>query len=138
MTGDYAISISTQNLSVPSSYVMTVTVVNQSAVTPSPCDTTTRRIQFAAGSYSATVAGSSSLACPRASYVLRARAGQRMIVTVASGGPMIGTVVTPGGAVQSGYSNTAAVFDAILPATGDYTFLLEQDTRYAGGKGNTR
>ncbi|MCC7208869.1 MAG: hypothetical protein IT323_16285 [Anaerolineae bacterium] len=135
LTGDYAISISTQNLSVPSSYVMTVTVVNQTGGTPVPCDTTTRHIQFAAGAYSATVNGYSSLACPRASYVLRARAGQRMVVSVSSGGPMIGMVIVPNGGLQSGYANTAAVFDSILPVTGDYTIQLEQDTRYAGWEG---
>lgn len=135
LTGDYAISISTQNLSVPSSYVMTVTVVNQTGGTPVPCDMSTRRIQFAAGAYSATVSGYSSLACPRASYVLRARAGQRMVVSVSSGGPMIGMVIVPNGGLQSGYANTAAVFDSILPVTGDYTIQLEQDTRYAGWEG---
>lgn len=134
-TGDYAISISSQNLSVPSSYVMTVTVVYQSANTPVPCDTTTRRITFTAGSFGATVSGYSSLACPRASYVLRARAGQRMVVTVSSGGPMIGMVIVPNGGLQSGYANTAAIFDNTLPVTGDYTIQLEQDTRYAGWEG---
>lgn len=135
LTGDYAISISTQNLGVPSSYVMTVTVVNQSGGIPAPCDNSTRRIQFPLGSYNATVTGFSSLACPRASYVLWARRGQRMIVSVTSGGPMVGMVIVPNGGLQSGYANTAALFDAVLPVTGDYTLRLEQDTRYAGWEG---
>jgi hypothetical protein len=134
-TGDYAISISTQNPNVPSSYVMTITVVNQSAATPAPCPTTAQRIQFPLGSYNATVTGVSSLACPRANYVLWARRGQRMIVTVRSGGPMIGIVIVPNGGLQSGSSNTAAIFDSILPVTGEYAIQVEQDTRFAGWEG---
>jgi hypothetical protein len=96
-------------------------------VTNRKCDT--QRIQFQAGSYLAMVQGGlNATGCNEAVYLLRARARQRMtIIVLYQNRPAIGIVTAPDGTnIQKPFNEV--IFDGILPATGDYSIYLTQDS----------
>lgn len=114
-TGDYSITIASESAAPQIAYSMTVTIPPVSA-TPVP-----QRIQFAPGANSAIVTGNLVAGGGFQSYVLRANAGQTMIVVVTAdpAGPVTVFVRDVGGQLlASGPDGTG--IQVSLPATGDY------------------
>jgi hypothetical protein len=102
-------------------------LVPDPGITSRNCDA--RRIQFAAGSYSALVNGGlGGTGCNGAVFLMRAMAQQRMTVFVFyQNHPVIGIVTAPDRtAIQT--PRDEVIFDGILPATGDYSVHLWQDS----------
>ena len=94
-----------------------------SAASPHPADPgpgQTERIRFAPGTDNATVRGTFD---PGADdrYVLRARAGQTMILSGAFGGLGVGVLAPDGSALPGGPADSITYQ---LPATGDYTITI--------------
>ncbi len=112
-TQDYLIQVATLE-GQPTNYTLYVEVA------PIAGNSTPQRIQFAAGSVSATVAGSSSAIAP-ARYLLGARAGQQMSVTlnVDNANAYI-TVRHPNGTNLAGADGSVHTWTGTLPASGDY------------------
>ncbi len=84
------------------------------------------RVQFAAGTYGTTVHGRLTLAPDHRYYVVRARAGQRMILSFVGAGAMRGGVSFPDGSGDGPFNGEGDVI--ILPATGDYIVYVGQNT----------
>ena len=84
------------------------------------------RVQFAAGTYGTTVHGRLTLAPDQRYYVVRARAGQRMILSFVGAGAMRGGISFPDGSGDGPFNGEG---DAItLPTTGDYIIYVGQNT----------
>ncbi len=91
----------------------------------------TRRIQFAPGSSSGSVSG--SLRQPQ-SFILNARAGQHMTVSIAlvGGGftEIMGLVIDPaGGQTPAALGPSGVFYDGLLPASGDYTIRVNASSQ---------
>ncbi|MEP7292158.1 MAG: hypothetical protein ABI835_10255 [Chloroflexota bacterium] len=113
--GDYRITVSAPAGTPLTNFTMTVTVTGAPSGGTSPV-----RINFAAGATSATVNGQVDGGTAR-NYVLGARAGQRMIVSVATASnPVYLTVVSPGGTTLVSAIFGETTLDRFLPETGDY------------------
>jgi hypothetical protein len=91
------------------------------------------RIRFAAGAFSGQ--GHSQLLGIRSQrwFVVRARAGQTMIVVVEGAGPTRGTVFFPGGGSDG--QPGGRVFDASVPRTGDYRIRVTESPMGQGWSG---
>lgn len=84
------------------------------------------RVQFAAGTYGTTVHGRLTLAPDQRYYVVRARAGQRMILSFVGAGAMRGGISFPDGSGDGPFYGEGDVI--ILPTTGDYIVYVGQNT----------
>ena len=84
-----------------------------------------RRIRFEHGHTSARVKGRLRNIHDEANFVLRARAGQHMKVTIKGQGATRGQVTSPGGQAIGGGPG-GVVFDDDLPATGDYRIRVTE------------
>lgn len=113
-TQDYLIQIATLEGS-STNYSLYVEVA------PATVNSRPQRIQFAPGATAATVAGNSSAIAP-ARYVLGARAGQQMNMTlnVDNANAYI-TVRHPNGTNLAGADGSVHTWTGTLPASGDYT-----------------
>jgi hypothetical protein len=91
------------------------------------------RIAFASGAYSgqshARMAGIHSARW----FVVKARAGQRMIVIVKGAGPTRGVVYFPSGHAEG--QPGGRVFDGRLPSTGDYRIRVTESSMGEGWSG---
>lgn len=117
--GDYIFRVSTTPGAAWTTYQLDVSITGTPLPTPLPTDTT-QRIQFAPGAISAVVSGRIDGFQIR-NYLLRALAGQTMIVSVASpAGDAYLTVVSPGGSPLARAQAGAQSFNGALPETGDY------------------
>jgi hypothetical protein len=115
-TGDYRLSVLSPSGTAHTNFVLSVTVTGST----SGGSSTTQRITFAAGATGTTVSGRIDGAQIR-NYLLNARAGQTMTVTVTSpaGGAFL-TVVSPGGSPLARAQAGAQAFSGVLPESGDY------------------
>ena len=84
-----------------------------------------RRIRIKHGHTSARVKGRLRNIHDDANFVLRARAGQHLKVTINGQGPTRGAVTSPGGQALGGGPG-GVVFDDNLPATGDYRIRVTE------------
>lgn len=117
-TQDYVIAVRTAG-EVPASYALTVDI------TPLTAAPTPERITFAPGATAATVAGTLAQQGDVKQYVLRALAGQRMVIQVNSGQPgIVLTSLRKEGGETLGISADPAPVVAFLPETGDYLITL--------------
>lgn len=82
------------------------------------------RVAFASGAYSGQAHTELTGASSERWFVLTARAGQTMVVVVKGAGATRGTVYFPSGA-SSGQPG-GRVFDAVLPASGDYRIRVTE------------
>jgi len=118
---DYFLTLQSPTDVPTANYTLRVTVVGGgSRPTPTPAPAT-QRIQFAPGTTSATVYGST----PQ-NYVLKAMRGQAMIVELYTdaGAPAQATVTTAGGQTL-GSGTQAYPFSGQLPATQDYYISVQ-------------
>src|SRR5262245_46324518 len=88
--------------------------------------TAERRIRFKKGQTVACVKGSLHHIHDEASFVLHARAGQRMQVNIIANGPSRGVVTFPSGRQDGGPGGI--VFDDRLTETGDYRIRVTESS----------
>lgn len=118
LTQDYKISIATDT-GAPVRYELYVEVLPAPGPTPMPVPGA-QRIQFAPGTTSATVYGTSSTVAP-ARYVLRAEAGQTMVVHLeVDNSHAYITVLNPNGENMAGADGPIHDWSGPLPTSGDY------------------
>jgi hypothetical protein len=116
------------------SVLIGVLVIAGPSVTATASTTTCRtgssacpiRITFAAGAYSAQAGSSLAGQSSAAWFVVRARAGQSMIVIVKGAGATRGTVYFPNG--QHVGQPGGRIFDETLPLSGDYRIRVSEST----------
>ena len=84
------------------------------------------RITFAVGAYSAQARGRLTGIRSQQWFVLRARAGQTMIVIVKGRGATRGIVYFPNGRTSG--QPGGRVFDGLLPVSGDYRIRVTEST----------
>jgi len=91
------------------------------------------RITFAPGAYSGQAHGHLNGIHSQQWFVVKARAGQTMVVVVKGAGATRGIVTFPGGKTigQPG----GRVFDGVLPATGDYRIQVTESSMGEGWSG---
>ena len=91
----------------------------------------TRRIQFAAGAVSGSAIGLlDRISNP--SFVLWARAGQRMTISIASfdsANISISVTIPAGTRTSTSAQSSGVIFDGILPQSGDYIVSITTDSR---------
>jgi hypothetical protein len=119
-TQDYRIDVAVPAGTV--AYELQVQVVTPSGPAPEPAP---ERINFASGATSATVAG--NLAAPnRKQYVLRANAGQEMMVDLQSPGNVVNFAITgvDDGQPYKRLENEDRFFSFTLPTSQDYLITL--------------
>jgi hypothetical protein len=120
--GDYTLQVSSPAGTPNTTYTMFVSVTNGGVPTPVPG--TTQRIRFAPGTSSGQVSGQID-GSTLMTYLLEARAGQRMRITLASStGQAFLTVVSPFGTPLARAQNGVQSFDQFLPESGDYTLQV--------------
>ena len=105
--------------------VLLATVVLMVASPPAAAHRSETRIRFAKGTTSGQVTGTLTSMDDVARYVLWARKGQHMVVTVEGDGPIRGVVVFPRKRGSEGGPG-GTVFDGILPATGNYRLRITE------------
>jgi hypothetical protein len=88
--------------------------------------TAERRIQLKKGQTVAYVKGTLRHIHDEANFVLRARAGQHMRITITGEGPTRGVVTFPSGQQDGGPGGL--VFDDRLPKTGDYRIRVTESS----------
>jgi hypothetical protein len=91
------------------------------------------RITFASGAYSGQAHGRLTGIHDEKWFVVKARAGQSMIVIVKGAGATRGLVYSPNGG-SSGQPG-GRVYDAVLPATGDYRIRVNESPMGEGWSG---
>ena len=122
-SGDYTLRISTTPGGAQTSYLISLSITGNLGVIQPP-NNGSQRIQFANGATAATVTGQVSGDVYNG-YLLNARAGQRMRLTLmAFGNPLYLTLVSPGGSPLARAQVGAQSFDGILPENGDYTIQI--------------
>jgi hypothetical protein len=92
-----------------------------------------RRIRLKKGQTVAYVKGTLRHIHDEASFVLRARAGQHMRITITGEGPTRGVVTFPSGQQDGGPGGI--IFDDHLPETGDYRIRVTESTMGEEWKG---
>ena len=123
-SGDYTLRISTIPGGAQTSYLISLSITGNSGVIQPPPNNGSQRIQFATGATAATVTGQVSGDVYNG-YLLNARAGQRMRLTVMSFAyPVYLTLVSPGGSPLARAQVGAQSFDGTLPENGDYTIQI--------------
>jgi hypothetical protein len=95
--------------------------------------TAERRIRFKKGQTIAYVKGTLRHIHDEASFVLRARAGQHMSITITGEGPTRGVITFPSGKQDGGPGGL--VFDDHLPETGDYRIRVTESSMGEEWKG---
>jgi len=88
--------------------------------------TAERRIRLKKGQTVAYVKGTLRHMHDEASFVLRARAGQHMRITITGEGPTRGVVTFPSGQQDGGPGGI--IFDDHLPETGDYRIRVTESS----------
>jgi hypothetical protein len=95
--------------------------------------TAERRIRLKKGQTVASVKGALRHIHDEASFVVRARAGQHMRITITGEGPTRGVVTFPSGQQDGGPGGL--VFDDRLPETGDYRIRVTESSMGEEWKG---
>ncbi len=122
--GTYTAQISTPAGTATTGYSLTVAI----SALPSSSVSGTQRIQFAAGAVSAQVSGQVS-GTVSTSYVLNARVGQQMQLTLSwAGSPVYLTLVSPNGSPLARAQAGAQGFSGTLPENGDYSISVSAPT----------
>jgi hypothetical protein len=96
--------------------------------------TAERRIRFKKGQTAASVKGTLRHIQDEANFVLRARAGQHMRITITGEGPTRGVVTFPSGQQDGGPGGL--IFDNRLPETGDYRVRVTESSMGEEWKGS--
>jgi hypothetical protein len=99
-----------------------------------PSTTAERRIRLKTGQTVAYVKGTLRHIHDEAYFVVRARAGQHMRVTITGEGPTRGVVTFPSGRQDGGPGGL--VFDDRLPETGDYRIRVTESSMGEEWKGS--
>ncbi|MFN8450052.1 MAG: hypothetical protein U0521_16090 [Anaerolineae bacterium] len=118
-SGDYVLQVSAPVGTPATTYLLNVSITG-GVPTSTPIPPQYVRIRFATGATSAQVNGQVDGTSFRG-YLLEARAGQRMQITVTSPtGNAYLTVVSPSGSPLARAQNGVQIFDQTLPESGDY------------------
>ncbi|MEO8392531.1 MAG: hypothetical protein ABI700_06025 [Chloroflexota bacterium] len=123
-SGDYRLQISAPVGTAQTSYSFEIIITGSLPQPPPPASGSNQRINFAPGATSAQRSGQVD-GNTYVGYVLNARAGQSMQMTVASpGGNVYLTLISPSGQPMARAQNGAQSFVGVLPESGDYTIQI--------------